>query len=338
MSLLRATFHFSVRTLWIRRELLGTTHDLEHRRRIISLTLPLRDPASPFGEGPAWPEEGIGRPLPVGRPSAGTTDDPEQIVSVHVVRTSVEFDADVSAADFVADKSAAASDAFPAFMEAAGVSRGALTMFLDWVRVRSAQPWLGLSGETPELIDRMDLVDVEAGVRLPVGFSESRRIELLPQESALTAEAVDAILSSVRKDAPPPIAASLLADAQYLAWHAETRDLTRAVLLAAIGAEVKVKQTLQELVPAPSRPLLDVILDNPRDVSLPVRALFDKALVAAIGRSLREEDPPLYRRVDSLFQIRNAIAHRGQTPNEDKAHDAVRAAREAFVWLDNLPK
>jgi hypothetical protein len=110
----------------------------------------------------------------------------------------------------------------------------------------------------------------------------------------------------------------------------------QAVLLAAVGLEVAVKLALRAKVDDARRDLLDYILDHPRDVSQQAVALFDATMDVAINRSLKTEDKPLFKRVDRLFQQRNAVAHGGVRVPPSDALDSTRAAQEALVWLASL--
>jgi hypothetical protein len=132
-----------------------------------------------------------------------------------------------------------------------------------------------------------------------------------------------------------PIAETLLADALYFIGL-RPPDCQRAVLIAAIACEVKVKDTLRQKVPPDRRSLVDLLLENPRDWSIAALALFDKATDAALGRSLRTDHREVYKDVCRLFELRNRIAHRGEKPDETEASRVVRAGRQVFRWLDGL--
>jgi hypothetical protein len=68
-----------------------------------------------------------------------------------------------------------------------------------------------------------------------------------------------------------------------------------------------VKQVLHDLVRLEAAGLLDTLLESPRDFSLAAVALFDRPMAAVAGQSLRKADRPLWKKVDRLFTIRNAI-------------------------------
>jgi len=128
-------------------------------------------------------------------------------------------------------------------------------------------------------------------------------------------------------------------------WKLERRDTGRAVLLAGVAAEVKIKRTLMEKPRPEFRPLLDVILDNPRDTSIATGHLLDKPMKAGLGISLREEKanlPDEYKNLfkdvtEKLFPWRNAVAHRGWRPALAEAKQAAEIVGRLFSWLDGLP-
>ncbi len=82
-----------------------------------------------------WPDE------PVGRPTMGTTEDPEQIVSVNAVKAIVDLDVDLSEWE-VPHLS----------LETRDIARDAVSALTAWARVVHDQPWLGLCSHTPSRI------------------------------------------------------------------------------------------------------------------------------------------------------------------------------------------
>jgi hypothetical protein len=78
-------------------------------------------------------------------------------------------------------------------------------------------------------------------------------------------------------------------------------------------------------------------LENHREVTVTaVDGLFDKLMKTTQGRSLRDDDRPLFNRVKELFELRNRIAHRGAGASRDEARAAVRSAMDAFAWLERI--
>ena len=221
------------------------------------------------------------------------------------------------------------------------VAEGVLGELVEWARIQG-QPWLGLHGQPVRRIGNHLLGDDSVDIA-DYGFSE----DVLPQieeehtpeyeiEASLDCTNASSLAQHLaRNGGALPIAETLLADALYFIGL-NPPDWQRAVLIAAIACEVKVKDTLRRKVPPDRLSFVDLMLDNPRDWSLAAVALFDKAMNAALGRSLRAERLEVYKDITKLFEVRNRIAHRGERPNDEDARRVVLAAREVFRWLDGL--
>jgi hypothetical protein len=94
---------------------------------------------------------------------------------------------------------------------------------------------------------------------------------------------------------------------------------------------------LRESATSELRPLLDIVLDSPRDVSIAAGQLLDKPLKVITGMSLKEADKPLFKRVtEKLFPLRNRVAHYGHRPTTQEARNAVATVTDLFAWLDGL--
>jgi hypothetical protein len=305
----------------VRRELFGRSWTIEGNEdgRVELAFPPLIKDGEMFLSAPGWPDD------PVGLPTIGTTEDPEQIVSVKAVRTTVDLDADLSEWE-------------PAHLGlyARDLAREAVDRLTAWARILHDQAWLGLSSEHPPQIWVQELLDAETGEPISGTVRELVGIRLLSEEDALDEGAMESIIDRTRRRDPIPIAEALLRDAEYLAWHIHPSDFVRAVLLAAIACEAKIKGTLRKLAPTGTRDLVDLVIDNPREVTLQAASLFDRSTRATVGRSLKDEQPALYKRITRLFELRNGIAHREEFPDETEAGDVVRAAREAFGWLEGI--
>jgi hypothetical protein len=120
--------------------------------------------------------------------------------------------------------------------------------------------------------------------------------------------------------------------AQHVAFNPLTPsepDLRRS------ACELKIKPILLSKASAEKRPLVEALLGSPRDFSMQVAGLFDKALKSTLGHSLREGNKPLFNLVNKLFQSRNKVAHEGQTP-DDKLSEYIRAASDVCQWLDRM--
>src|ERR1035438_5171317 len=193
------------------------------------------------------------------------------------------------------------------------VAETTVAELVEWARIHG-QPWLGLHGQPMRRVGPLLLGDDSDDIA-DYGFSEDTLPEIketIPNyeiEASLHAAITPSLSEHLsRTSATLPIAESLLADAFYFIGL-DPPDCQRAVLIAAIACEVKVKDTLRQKVSADHLPLVELILENPRDWSLAAPALFDKGIEAALGRSLRSDDRAVYKGITRLFEARNRIAH-----------------------------
>lgn len=134
-------------------------------------------------------------------------------------------------------------------------------------------------------------------------------------------------------------ATRLLSDAFYYATSADSANPRMGIILAAIAVEVRIKAFLTERASEEQRDLVELVIDNPRDVTLAAVSLYDKGLKAVVGRSLREEDRPAYNALTALFVERNRLVHKGDLTADISRHVAARhlvAARTGFAYLQEL--
>jgi hypothetical protein len=331
VSELRAIFQFQVRGLWVRRELFGSSHRLERAGHRIEIALPKDE--NDFRTWQLLPGDDY-RAL---GGSAGTVDDPDQMRSVSVIRVTVETEGDVTVADFADEKPEASNRATAVFDAAQALAEEVIKDFVAMIRAKHGFSWMGLSSDNIAQVGPASLVEAETARRLPVGPTLMMHSMMFPREKALTTTQVTDLIRQIETGQPVPFAESLLADAEYLAWAGdwESSDPLRAILMAAIACEVKAKFVLREGIPPEQAALLDYVLDNPREVTVTAAdGLFNKVMMAAQGRSLRDDDRELFKRISRLFEVRNRVAHRGEWPATDEARELVRSARRAFEWLD----
>jgi hypothetical protein len=124
--------------------------------------------------------------------------------------------------------------------------------------------------------------------------------------------------------------ASLLAEARWAVWPDRDGDSKRAVLMAAIALEVKASEALLAMADDRTRPLIELLLaDQPS-----VNRMLNKIVPAIGGESLKKYDGHLAKAVSDLIDLRNDVAHRGETPKGGDAVKAVKAAEDAFAWLE----
>lgn len=215
--------------------------------------------------------------------------------------------------------------------------------FLNAVRVQGGQFWLPAQHEGVRRDGLISIYRADTHERLPYSWNPPLVVIAHGEESAADADGLAVLLEMVAEGRKASLATALLADARGVlipppVHEAVDRlDTPHGVLLAAIAAEVRIKETLRDLAPDELRPLLDVVLDSPRDVSIAAGQLLDKPLKAVTGTSLKDADRALFKRVtEKLFPLRNRVAHYGHRPTTQEAREAVSTASDLFDWLGAL--
>jgi hypothetical protein len=288
---IRVTFDFRLNALYVAREVLGTTWEVQVGKHDVIVRFPSKADEFFYGERTQWDTDAVGPP------SSGYVSDPDRFLSVHVVRLTVEFDEpdpprmpsagseDPGYTDLVTRGTALLDDAESA---AKSVLHGLLT----WGRVKGPQAWLGLEYEAPEPFGLIRMVDTwNPSEKIP--YALNLGIGMLRNAgSALSPTDMTDIFRKVRANQESPIAEGLLVDSQHFAWHTRRPDAQRAVLTAAIACELKVKTSLREATSGDKQPLLGLLLRGRR----PVKDFFGAIFAAALVSPWRKTSRPFSRR------------------------------------------
>jgi hypothetical protein len=329
--MLRAEFVFQLADLFVSADAWGSAAEFTREGRRVRLSVPA------FGGDPATD---VAPPTFGGK---GVLDEATGVWGWSIVSVTVavfgELDVDLVDLRLGAIDREAAARARAFLNEATAVAGGVIRDVIDWTRVLLDQRWLGLTGATPPLDESSPQVfDEASGKKIALGEVRSEGW-LVDTKALLDLDFLQRVLPPRLADGrvPPPVAELLLADALFHVRGVTPGDYARAVLLAAVALEVMVKDTLRTKTHPGKRALVDLVIESPREVSVAAAQLFDSGCEAALGRSLRTTNRDLYKRIDTLFQRRNAFAHRGIFPTQEEARDGVAAARTAKFWLQSLP-
>ena len=330
MARIKATFHYELpgRGLWASESALGaeSVGTLGDVRVAIQLprtetdfgldTDPSHDKA--YSPGARW-------------------NDGRVAVSVRIVRVTATKKVDFGSSDFKTDDPNYGA-AHKLISELQTVAQDFLASFVARLRAVGGQHWLATSSDLPSRTWVSALEDIDAHEMIPVGAGVTVQLFPRPWETAITHEVLDREVALVSSGADVGLPNELLADAKYLAWIREPADLHLAVLLAAMACEAKIKGLLRDRARSPEQlGLVEVIIDNPRDVTVAVASLFNLPAKAVLGRSMKEENKTLFRATEALFSTRNAIAHGKPRPAEQKMRAAVTTASDVFAWLAGPP-
>ncbi len=330
MSRLRAEFLYEVGHLWLCAEALGASATFDRDGLQVEIAMPReRTQFSDRVRNDDWFW------VALTGTTAGSLHGPDEFFEIRLIGVLVRGDSPVSSDDFPPEGSVgnAALRAFEFFRRAQAVADSALADFIDWARVWG-EPWLGLHRQVPPQVGTQLIFDDERNKPLPIGQVQPYLGRDHPIVG-LTSEDFSHLAKHLGAREEPALADVLLADAVFLSSEAHC-DPGRAVLTAAIALEVRVKEVLRNAASPEAARIVDLILENPRDWPQPAAALFDKAMVAVTGRSLRLEQREIYKTIDHLFQARNAVAHSGKLPSEREAREFAEIARVAFTWLGSV--
>lgn len=335
MTELSVLSRFRLRGIWVRPEVLGSRFSWEVDGRRVDLLLP--GSAEDFNEPDHLEEPHVDAWIP----TAGNGGQAGGVI-VHLVRTEVRFTGALSAAskhEALRARDAGDDSLFDEFnresqavcSEGHSIGERRAHTWHSHVRTATEQPWLGVRAEPPRQHGRCWLEDRDAGVRLiQLGPLQSASIRLgVPLISLAD---LDRVRDPVDGGHEPPTAEALLADARFLVREAEVVDAQRAVLIAAMACEIKVKGWMPSNVGDDRAELLRLVLQ--RTSNLP--SLLDQPLKAAVGTSLKAADRDLFRAIEHLTALRNRIVHRGDDVEQAEAWRMVVSAQQLFRWLDEL--
>ncbi len=215
-------------------------------------------------------------------------------------------------------------------------TRVAVTNLTEWVWVRNGQVWNAPSGEYPKQISPVSYVNLDDSTGGTELNPPTLPIRVVPLSSAVSSENFAELGRLCVDQGRPTLPDLLLAEGRHHLWRHERLAPDRAVLMAAMACELAIRTALRELSDPADLLWVDLVVKNPRDVSVTAANLWHQAMKAATGRSLSEDDSALFRRLEKLIKRRNGIVHSGESVNLSEATDLVGAAVEAFDWLRTI--
>lgn len=308
----------------IQEEVLGSDYTYKRDDASVTLTLP-RDPREFHVPGEA---ETVYVPaLSPEQPSMAGTP---RTWALNLIRVTV----DLAGFGSMKDK---ATRPFVEIEEAVGKSwhRGAeiaareVSQFIAWLRVETAQSWLGTGDEPSVPYGRSYLREVGQQGFL-VAYSEKESVTIRHGEIGAAARNLERIRYrlSVDEDVPPEL--ELFADARFFARESNLVHGQRAVLAASMAAEIAARKALLRRTPAERRAALELLLKGRSNVP----DLVSDIAKACIDRSLKVENPELFRRLQELTELRNRIVHTGRRVDRNTAYKMSFAVEELMTWLE----
>lgn len=325
-------YHFEVPALWIVADMPGTSHEATHSGFKMRLSFPRDEGDFGIREHEARQDHHV---------VTGWIEKQGKRVAeaVGMIRVTVECTLPFGADD-VGDGRRPPDAIFEAGMAvlkaAANAARGLFHDYLELIRAEDGQHWLGLSGSRHRVVWLTEVWEQKTDRWVKVGYNDPLTAFTPSSDRALSLDDHRRAIAQASRGERPALRNALIADAKYLVWRSDPPQLREAVLLAAIACEVTIKQTLRAASSNAGLPVLDWALDNPRDVSEQAAGLFDKTAKAVTGRSLREDNKPVYKGLVALFEDRNKVAHRGKDIDQSVAQAHLVNAEEAMSWAEEL--
>jgi|GEM_PF-4479581 len=203
------------------------------------------------------------------------------------------------------------------------------TRFTAWLRVETSQSWLGTGDEPSTQYGRCYLRDAGADGYL-IAYGPQQSFTMRHGEIGASVNQLDDIRTRLSggEDVPPEL--ELFADARFFARESDLVDGQRAILAAAMAAEIATKRALLRRSSIERRPVVEILLKSRSNVP----DLVSKIASAAIDRSLKTEDPKLFGQLQELTELRNQVVHGGRRVDRDKAYTMTFAVEKLLAWLE----
>jgi hypothetical protein len=266
----------------------------------------------------------------VGTPERG-------FVEIRIVR--IVVNAKYRTRDVPVDRGSSAHDqwAQEVFFDLRAQALDAARDLTHLVRLRG-QADIEPTGRYPHILNVATLLELDETEARSFGWAigQAATIQILGDDEILDEQQLDLIESDLNRQRATSVGELFVGEALYLAQSGQRNGPAQATLLAAMGVEVYTKDVLRHLVDNASAPLLDLLLENPRDWSAAAYSLFSKALPTIASTNLGEEHKLLSKRVQKLFEARNRLAHRGEAITTDEAKQHVTTAKAAVTFLREL--
>jgi hypothetical protein len=204
-----------------------------------------------------------------------------------------------------------------------------ITRFISWLRVETAQSWLGTGDEPSMQYGRSYLRELgQDGVL--IAYGEQQSITMRHGEIGANVESLERIRMRLDADEDVPPELELFADARFFARESDLVDGQRAVLAASMAAEIATKKAILRRTPAERRNVVELLLKTRSNVP----DLVSDIANAAIDRSLKAENAELFRQLRELIELRNQIVHTGRKVERNTAYRLSFAVEKLMDWLE----
>jgi hypothetical protein len=307
----------------IQEEALGTSYSFNRDGMTVTLQLPSR-PAE-FYE----PQESETIYVPALSPEQSSMAETPRIWALNLIRVTVELDGIGS----MQDKQSMPFDALEHKLDESwrrghAISGTEVGRFTSWLRVETQQSWLGTGDEPSMQYGRSYLREVGQEGFL-IAYGEQQTVIMRHGGIGASRENLGRIQTHLEAGEDVPAELDLFADARYFARESDLIDGQRAVLSASMAAEIATKKAILRQVTAERKPAVELLLRQRSNVP----DLVSDIARVAIGRSLKADDPALFRELRELNDLRNRIVHTGARVDRQTAYRLSYAVEKLMTWL-----
>jgi hypothetical protein len=208
------------------------------------------------------------------------------------------------------------------------IANNEVTRFTAWLRVETQQSWLGTGDEPSMQYGRSYLREIGQEGFL-IAYGEEQKVTMRHGAIGASRESLGRIQAHLDSDEDVPAELELFADARYFARESDLVDGQRAVLSASMAAEIAAKKAILSHVSAERRPSVELLLKQKSNVP----DLVSDVAMASIDRTLKTDDPGLFRELRELNDLRNQIVHTGRRVDRQTAYRLSFAVEKLMDWL-----
>jgi hypothetical protein len=319
----RIETHYALPGPLIQEEALGTAYAYGRDDAAVTLTIP-RDPRE-FYE----PRESETIYVPALSPEQPRMEGTPRIWALNVMRVTV----DLPGLGSMHDKATRPFEDIreeidKSWYRGIEIANREIARFVAWLRVETAQSWLG-TGDEPSLQYGRSYLREAGQEGFLIAYGEQQSVTMRHGGIGANVQSLERIRSRLSEDEDVPPELELFADARFFARESDLVDGQRAVLAASMAAEVATKKAIRRRTPAQRRSVVELLLRRRSNVL----DLVSEISKASIDRSLKVDDPELFRQLRELTELRDQIVHAGRRVDRTTAYRLSYAVEQLFAWL-----
>ena len=261
----------------------------------------------------------------------------DSFITLRIIKILLNFKADISVATYVEGRDEPTLQMV--FMTMWEHANSVAREFMDFVRIDSNQYWIEPNGRLPRVLNIVELIDATDEPPWKLGFAiglASGSFRAIDGTEIMDQPKLDAIGQAMQDGRGLHAGELLVNEARYIFDSEQVTAPERSTLVGAMGVEVFTKYVLRTIASPAQLPLVELLLENPRDWSMAAHGLFLKGLEQIAQRDLGQSHKDMSKRVAKLFEARNRVVHRGEAVDRADARIHVQTAVEAMAFLREI--